>query len=57
MAIAIMLSITVIWLAVGYWGCMLAGNPDFNKTNIPMLLAIFVFPFIFLFAGAILGII
>ena len=57
MAIAIMLSITFIWLAVGYWGCMLAGNPDFNKTNIPMLLAIFVFPFIWIFAGAILGII
>ena len=57
MAIAIMLSIALIWLAVGYWGCMLAGNPDFNKTNIPMLLAIFVFPFILIFAGAILGII
>lgn len=57
MAIAIMLFITLIWLAVGYWGCILAGNPDFNKTNIPMLLAIFVFPFIWIFAGAILGII
>ena len=57
MAIAIMLSITLIWLAVGYWDCMLAGNPDFNKTNIPMLLALFVFPFIFIFAGAVLRII
>ena len=57
MAIVIMLSITLIWLAVGYWGRMLAGNPDFKKTNIPMLLAIFVFPFIFIFAGAVLGII
>ena len=57
MTIAIMLSITLIWLAVGYWGCILAGKPDFNKTNIPMLLAIFVFPFIWIFAGAILGII
>lgn len=57
MAIAIMLSITVIWLAVGYWGCMLAGDPDFKKTNIPMLLALFVFPFILIFAGAVLRII
>lgn len=57
MTIAIMLSITLIWLAVGYWGCMLAGNPDFKKTNIPMLLALFVFPFILIFAGAILGMI
>ena len=57
MAIAIMLSITLIWLAVGYWGCMLAGKPDFNKTNIPMLLAIFVFPFIWLFTGSALGMI
>ena len=57
MAIAIMLSITFIWLAVGYWGCMLAGNPDFKKTNIPMLLALFVFPFILIFAGAVLRII
>ena len=57
MAIVIMLSITFLWLAVGYWGCMLAGNPDFKKTNIPMLLALFVFPFIWIFAGAILGII
>lgn len=57
MAIAIMLSITLIWLAVGFWGMWLAADPDFNKTNIPMLLAIFVFPFILLFAGAVLGII
>ena len=57
MAIVIMLSITFIWLAVGYWGCMLAGNPDFKKTNIPMLLALFVFPFIWIFAGAVLGVI
>lgn len=57
MTIAIMLSITLIWLAVGYWGCMLAGNPDFKKTNIPMLLALFVFPFILIFAGAVLRII
>ena len=57
MAIAIMLSITLIWLAVDYWSCMLAGNPDFKKTNIPMLLALFVFPFILIFAGAVLGII
>ena len=57
MAIAIMLSITVIWLAVGYWGCILAGNPDFKKINILMLLALFVFPFILIFAGAVLRII
>lgn len=57
MAIAIMLSITVTWLAVGYWGCILAGNPDFKKINIPMLLALFVFPFILIFAGAVLRII
>ena len=57
MTIAIMLSITLIWLAVGYWGCMLAGNPDFKKTNIPMLLALFVFPFILISASAVLGII
>lgn len=57
MVVEIMLSIIFIWVAVGYWGCMLAGNPDFNKINIPMLLAIFVFPFILLFAGAVLGII
>lgn len=57
MTIAIMLSITLIWLAVGFWGCMLAGNPDFKKTNIPMLLALFVFPFILIFAGAVLEII
>ena len=57
MTIAIMLSITLIWLAVGYWGCMLAGNKKKKKTNIPMLLALFVFPFILIFAGAVLGII
>lgn len=57
MAIAIMASITFIWLAVGYWGFTLAANPNFNKANIPMLLALFVFPFILLFTGAALGII
>jgi len=57
MAIAIMVSITFIWLAVGYWGFALAANPDFNKANIPMLLALFVFPFILLFTGATLGMI
>lgn len=55
MAIAIILSITFIWFAVGCWGCALAANSDFNKVNIPMLLALFVFPFILLFACAVCG--
>lgn len=57
MAIAIMLSITFIWLAVGFWGMLLAADPNFDKVNVPALLALFIFPFIILFAGAVLGII
>ena len=40
MAIAIMLSITFIWLAVGFWGMWLAADPNFDKVNVPALLAI-----------------
>ena len=57
MAIAIMLSITLIWLAVGFWGMCLAADPNFDKVNVPALLALFVFPFILLFTGSILGMI
>lgn len=57
MAIAIMLSITLIWFAVGYWGMSLEADPNFDKVNVPALLALFVFPFILIFAGAVLRII
>lgn len=57
MAIAIMLSITFIWLAVGFWGMLLAADPNFDKVNVPALLALFVFPFILLFIGSTLGMI
>lgn len=57
MAIAIMLSITFIWLAVGFWGMRLAADPNFDKMNVPALLALFVFPFILLFIGSTLGMI
>lgn len=57
MAIAIMLSITFIWLAVGFWGMSLAADPNFDKVNAPALLALFVFPFIILFTGASIGMI
>lgn len=57
MAIAIMLSITFIWLAVGFWGMWLAVDPNFDKVNVPALLALFVFPFILLFTANALGII
>ena len=57
MAIAIMLSITFIWLAVGFWGMWLASDPNFDKVNVPALLALFVFPFILLFIGSTLGMI
>ena len=57
MAIAIMLSITFIWLAVGFWGMLLAADPNFDKVNVPALLALFVFPFIILFTGASIGMI
>lgn len=57
MAIAIMLSITFIWLAIGFWGMWLAVDPNFDKVNVPALLALFVFPFILLFIGSTLGMI
>lgn len=57
MDIAIMLSITFVWLAIGFWGMLLAADPNFNKVNIPALLALFVFPFILLFTGNALGMI
>lgn len=57
MDIAIMLTITFIWLAVGFWGMLLAANPNFDKVNVPALLALFVFPFILLFTGSALGMI
>lgn len=57
MAIAIMLSITLIWLAVGFWGMSLEADPNFDKVNVPALLALFVFPFILLFTGSALGMI
>ena len=57
MAIAIMLSITFIWLAVGFLGMWLAADPNFDKVNVPALLALFVFPFILLFIGSTLGMI
>lgn len=57
MAITIMLSITVIWFAVGFWGMWLAADPNFDKVNVPALLALFVFPFIILFTGASIGMI
>lgn len=57
MAIAIMLSITFIWLAVGFCGMWLAADPNFDKVNVPALLALFVFPFILLFIGSTLGMI
>ena len=57
MAIAIMLSIIFIWLAVGFWGMWLAVDPNFDKVNVPALLALFVFPFILLFIGSTLGMI
>ena len=57
MAIAIMLSITFIWLAVGFWGMWLTADPNFDKVNVPALLALFVFPFILLFTDSALGII
>ena len=57
MAIAIMLSITFIWLAVGFWGMWLVADPNFDKVNVPALLALFVFPFILLFIGSTLGMI
>lgn len=57
MAIAIMLSITFIWLAVGFWGMWLAADLNFDKVNVPALLALFVFPFILLFIGSTLGMI
>ena len=57
MAIAIMPSITFIWLAVGFWGMWLAVDPNFDKVNVPALLALFVFPFILLFIGSTLGMI
>lgn len=57
MAIAIMLSITFIWLAVGFQGMWLAADPNFDKVNVPALLALFVFPFILLFIGSTLGMI
>lgn len=57
MAIAIMLSITFIWLTVGFWGMWLAADPNFDKVNVPALLALFVFPFILLFIGSTLGMI
>lgn len=57
MAIAIMLSITFIWLAVGFWGMWLAADPNFDKVNVPALLTLFVFPFILLFIGSTLGMI
>lgn len=57
MAIAIMLSITFIWLAVGFWGMWLAADSNFDKVNVPALLALFVFPFILLFIGSTLGMI
>ena len=57
MAIAIMLSITFIWLAVGFWGMWLAADHNFDKVNVPALLALFVFPFILLFIGSTLGMI
>ena len=57
MTVTIMIIITICWLLVGYWGMALAANPDFNKPNIPALLAIFVFPFIILGTAAILGIV
>lgn len=57
MAIAIMLSITVIWFVVGFWGMWLAADPNFDKVNVPALLALFVFPFILLFTGSALGMI
>lgn len=57
MAIAIMLSITFIWFAVGFWGMSLEADPNFDKVNVPALLALFVFPFILLFTGSALGMI
>ena len=57
MAIAIMLSITFIWLAVGFWGMWLAVDPNFDKVNVPALLALFVFPFILLLIGSTFGMI
>ena len=57
MAIAIMLSITFIWLTIGFWGILLAADPNFDKVNVPALLALFVFPFILLFTGSALGMI
>ena len=48
MAIAIMLSITFIWLAV---------DPNFDKVKVPALLALFVFPFILLLIGSTFGMI